>query len=73
MVISGKNTLFFGIFQNFNTKWLYSRSTAALMSNSANPKKRLMRVKVLIISAKDLERSGKMRNFAAEFIKTLKK
>ena len=43
------------------------------MSSSAEPKKRMMRAKVLIIGTKDLEWSGKMRNFAAEFIKTLKK
>ena len=72
-VTIGENTNYFGIFQIFNTIWTYYSSTAVLMSSSAEPKKRMMRAKVLIIGIKDLEWSGKMRNFAAEFIKTLKK
>ncbi len=73
LVTIGENTNYFGIFQIFNTIWTYYRSTAVMMSSSAEPKKRMMRAKVLIIGTKDLEWSGKMRNFAAEFIKTLKK
>lgn len=73
LVTTGENTNYFGIFQIFNTIWLYYRSTAVLMSSQAKPKKRVLRGKVLIISTKDLEWSGKMRNFAAEFNKTLKK
>ncbi len=73
LVTIGENTNYFGIFQIFNTIWTYYSSTAVLMSSSAEPKKRMMRAKVLIIGIKDLEWSGKMRNFAAEFIKTLKK